>query len=146
MNSIFTIGFTGKSAEKFFELLKNSGARRLVDVRLNNISQLAAFAKKDDLKYFLKALLNWEYFHKPELAPSEEILSDYRKKIIDWPVYEKRYIDILNSRNILENIKREKIIDSVLLCSEHSPKYCHRRLLAEYFADHWEDISIVHLM
>jgi uncharacterized protein (DUF488 family) len=146
MNNLFTIGFTNKNAETFFELLRNSNAQRIIDVRLNNISQLAGFTKKDDLKYFLMKILNWDYIYKPEYAPTKEILSDYKKNIISWSIYEDEYIKILNSRNILANLKSEDIINSVLLCSEHNPQYCHRRLLAEFIQKKWKDISIIHLM
>jgi len=144
-NIIYTIGFTEKSAEDFFNLLKNSAAERLIDVRLNNLSQLASFSKKNDLKYFLKEILNWEYIHRPDFAPDEVILNEYKKKIIDWNDYNFRYLQLLDNRNIVDTVKKEEIINSVLLCSEHCPDFCHRRLLAEYFQKKWENINIIHL-
>lgn len=130
--TIYTIGFTKKTAEKFFEILRSSGAKHLLDIRLNNSSQLAGFTKKNDLGYFLKHLVNMEYHEVAILAPEESILNDYRKTG-DWAKYEERYLELIRQRRI------EKYIDSalikegiVLLCSEVEPTHCHRRLAAEY--------------
>lgn len=142
---IFTIGFTKKSAEAFFTRLQNAGVKRLVDVRLNNISQLAGFTKKDDLRYFLKAICNIEYVHLPELAPTAEILDAYKKqKKGDWELYERRFLDLMRSRQI-ENTAREIFADGCLLCSEEKPLHCHRRLVAEYLKEHWGDVEIEHI-
>jgi uncharacterized protein (DUF488 family) len=142
---IFTIGFTKKSAEAFFTRLQNAGVRRLVDVRLNNISQLAGFTKKDDLRYFLKAICNIEYVHLPELAPTAEILDAYKKqKHGDWELYERRFLDLMRSRQV-ENTPREILADGCLLCSEEKPLHCHRRLVAEYLKEHWGDVEIEHI-
>ncbi len=142
---IFTIGFTRKSAETFFTLLKNAGVRRLIDVRLNNVSQLAGFAKKEDLRYFTKAICNIDYAHVPELAPTAEILDPYRKaKNGDWQLYERRFLDLMRSRHI-ENTPRELLDGGCLLCSEEKPHRCHRRLVAEYLKEHWGDVEIEHL-
>ena len=146
MTNLYTIGFTGKSAEKFFELLKSSSAIRLIDVRLNNVSQLAGFSKKDDLQYFLKEILNWEYIHMPKFAPTEKLLSDYKSKKIDWKDYENIYLEHLITTNALKYLDKDKILNSVLLCSEHDPKHCHRRLLAEFIKKHLKEIDIIHLM
>jgi uncharacterized protein (DUF488 family) len=145
MNKIYTIGFTGKSAEMFFNLLKKNSIKKLIDIRLNNVSQLAGFTKQPDLKYFLKNILDCDYIHQPNFAPDENILKKYKKKIIDWEMYTEQYIALLNSRTILSSVKEEEIINSVLLCSEHEPKYCHRRLLAEYLKKEWQDLEIIHL-
>jgi uncharacterized protein (DUF488 family) len=145
MNNIYTIGFTGKTAEKFFSLLKKNNIKTLIDVRLNNISQLAAFAKKDDLKYFLKEIVGCNYIHRPDLAPTESILKDYKKHFINWEEYSREYMNLLQTRNIISIVDKDEIIGSVLLCSEHDPKCCHRRLLAEYFKSNWENIEIIHL-
>ena len=145
MNKIFTIGFTGKNAEKFFSLLEGNGIKKLIDIRLNNISQLAAFAKRDDLEYFLKRILSCDYIHKPDLAPTEEILKKYKSKIINWEIYADEYIKLLNSRNVTDKLNRDEIINNVFLCSEHQPEFCHRRLLAEYLKRHWNDFEIIHL-
>jgi len=142
---IFTIGFTKKSAEAFFTRLQNAGVKRLVDVRLNNISQLAGFTKKDDLRYFLKAICNIEYVHLPELAPTAEMLDAYKKqKNGDWELYERRFLDLMRSRQI-ESTAREILADGCLLCSEEKPLHCHRRLVAEYLKEHWGDVEIEHI-
>ena len=146
MNKIFTIGFTGKTAEQFFSLLEKNSIKKLIDVRLNNISQLAAFAKKDDLEYFLKKILSCDYIHRPDLAPTEIILKNYKTKVINWDTYTDEYIKLLNSRNIALSLKRDEIRDNVFLCSEHQPKYCHRRLLVEYLQKQWDNFEIIHLL
>lgn len=143
---LFTIGFTRKTAEKFFELLRESGVRRVVDVRLNNVSQLAGFAKKNDLIWFLRELYEMEYVHLPILAPTREILDDYKKRGGDWATYRTRFLDLMKQRRIEENISREVVADGCLLCSEDKPHYCHRRLVAEYLKEHWGDtVDIRHL-
>lgn len=144
---IFTIGFTEKKAERFFSLIKLSGTKRIVDVRLNNISQLSGFAKKDDLKYFLKEICDVDYTHIPDLAPTKEILSPYQKKEITWQQYEDRFLNLMAKRNIEKHVKPSVIDEGCLLCSEHLPHHCHRRLVAEYLKSHWteEDIEIKNL-
>jgi len=143
--NIFTIGFTQKSAEKFFETLKRSGARRLIDVRLNNVSQLAGFAKRNDLKYFLKEICGMEYVHMPELAPTKLMLDEYRKKTHDWASYEVQFVDLMRRRQIESTVPREAIANGCLLCSEEKPHHCHRRLVAEYLKERWGDLDIEHL-
>lgn len=140
-----TIGFTKKSARRFFDLLHQSGAKRIVDVRLNNRSQLAGFAKQDDLAYFLSELCEMEYVHLPALAPTKEMLDDYKKRRGDWKTYEGRFIALMRERRIEETIPKEIVVDSCLLCSEDKPHYCHRRLVAEYLKQHWGNVEIAHL-
>jgi len=147
---LFTLGFTKKSAEQFFELLGKSNIQKLVDIRLNNVSQLAGFTKGTDLKYFLKELCNIEYVHNVDLAPTKDILDDYKKKKITWYEYEERFIDLLGRRNINGNLVKDLYTDSeviCLLCSESTPENCHRRLVAEYIKREFpeSDIEIVHL-
>ncbi|MCZ7571626.1 MAG: DUF488 domain-containing protein [Ardenticatenaceae bacterium] len=142
---VYTIGFTKKSAHRFFELLRRSGAQRVVDVRLNNVSQLAGFAKKDDLAYFLKEICGMEYVHLPELAPTQEMLDEYKKKRGDWKTYETEFLELMTQRRIEETILPEMIENGCLLCSEDKPHHCHRRLVAEYLKQHWGDVDIVHL-
>ena len=142
---ILTIGFTKKSAEHFFTRLKNSGTERLVDVRLNNVSQLAGFAKKDDLRYFLKAIDGINYLHLPLLAPTQEMLDSYKKKRGDWQVYEKQFLELMRERKIEREVSREVLQNACLLCSEDTPERCHRRLVAEYLREKWGDVEIVHL-
>ena len=140
-----TIGFTRKPASRFFDLLRRSGARRVVDVRLNNGSQLAGFAKKEDLAFFLGELCGMEYVHLPELAPTKDILDDYKKRKGDWKTYEDRFLALMRQRRIEETVPREIVADGCLLCSEDKPHHCHRRLVAEYLKQHWGDVEIVHL-
>ena len=143
---IFTIGFTKKSAETFFTRLRAAGVRRLVDVRLNNISQLAGFTKRDDLRYFAKAICNIDYVHLPELAPTAEILDPYKKaKNGDWALYERQFLDLMRSRHIETTMSREVLDGGCLLCSEETPHHCHRRLVAEYLKEHWQDVEIEHI-
>lgn len=142
-----TIGFSKKSLRQFIKLLKESGVTDLIDVRLNNTSQLSGYAKKDDLQYIME-LVGINYFHDISLAPSDELLEGYKKKKISWTEYERRYIDILNNRNINQQVNR--IIDNrvvCFLCSEDKPERCHRRLLVNYLKENSsETIDIKHLI
>ena len=142
---LFTIGFTRKSARRFFALLRESGAKRIVDVRLNNVSQLAGFAKKEDLAYFLHEICEIGYVHAPELAPTQEMLDDYKKRRGDWSTYETRFLDLMRERRIEQTVSRELVASGCLLCSEDKPVHCHRRLVAEYLDRHWGGIDITHL-
>ena len=137
---IHTIGYTKKSAEKFFNLIRKENIATLIDVRLNNTSQLSAFAKKDDLKFFLKELCAVQYYHIPQLAPTEDILKGYKKKNITWESYETLYLKLLSERNIDEIINPEILDKSCFLCSEDKPNNCHRRLAVEYLVQYF-DIS-----
>ncbi len=142
---IFTIGFTKTSAESFFSRLKESGVQRLLDVRLNNVSQLAGFAKKNDLRFFLKSICGIEYEHRPELAPTSDMLDEYKKEGGDWSNYEKRFLDLIQARKIEEKIPRTLLDQACLLCSEDKPHHCHRRLVVEYLKEKWGDVEIRHL-
>ena len=142
---LFTIGFTKKSAEEFFGLLRDSGAKRVVDVRLNNTSQLAGFAKRRDLEYLLSEICGMEYVHLPELAPTKQIRDHYNKGGRDWQAYEVQFFDLMQERRIADRIDRNILSDGCLLCSEHRPDRCHRRLVAEYLNDRWGGIEITHL-
>lgn len=142
---LLTIGFTKKSAEKFFGLLTASGAKRVVDVRLNNVSQLAGFAKRDDLEYFLHQMCGMDYVHLPALAPIREMLADYRKNHKDWNTYEKQFLELMRERRIEESVPREIVDGGCLLCSEDKPHHCHRRLVAQYLDEHWCNIEVRHL-
>ena len=142
---VFTIGFTKKTAQQFFEALRRSGAKRVVDVRLNNVSQLAGFAKRDDLKFFLKEVCGMDYVYLPELAPNQEILDEYKKRKGDWGIYESRFIALMSERRIEQTVSREVVADGCLLCSEDKPHHCHRRLVAEYLRKHWGNVEIAHL-
>lgn len=142
---ICTIGFTKTNAESFFSRLRVSGSRRVVDVRLNNVSQLAGFAKKDDLRYFLQELCGMEYVHVPQLAPTQEMLDAYKKNGGDWATYERQFLDLMAERRIEHAITPELIDGGCLLCSEDRPHQCHRRLVAEYLVQRWGRGAIRHL-
>jgi len=143
---IYTIGFTKKTAEQFFGILKKNGIRRLLDIRLKPSSQLAGFAKAADLRYFLRELCDIEYVPAPLLAPTKEILVAYRKKLIDWPAYETQFRALLTERNVEQALDRKLFdVPVVLLCSEPTAEKCHRRLVAEYLKEHWAHIEVVHL-
>ena len=142
---LYTIGFTQKPAARFFGLLRESGARRVVDVRLNNSSQLAGFAKRDDLAFFLDSVCGMDYVHLPALAPTKEMLDEYRKGDKDWERYERRFLGLMHERRIESAVPREVIEDGCLLCSEAEPHHCHRRLVADYLQEHWGDIELQHL-
>jgi len=132
--TIYTIGFTKKSAEDFFNALRNSGAKHLLDIRLNNKSQLTGFTKRDDLCYFLKRLVDIEYHEIPELAPEESMLKEYRKTK-DWGKYARSYMELIRSRQSEKRISPKLLEEGiVLLCSELKADHCHRRLAAEYLA------------
>lgn len=130
--NINTIGFTQKSAEQFFTLLRNSESKLLIDVRINNVSQLAGFAKKNDLIFFLKELCGIEYIHMPELAPTDILLKKYKKGEISWEKYEDEFLNLISRRNIEKIVNLKLLEQSCLLCSEHKPHFCHRRLIVEY--------------
>ena len=132
--TIYTIGFTKKSAKEFFEALRRSGARHLLDIRLHNTSQLAGFTKRDDLRYFLRQIVNMEYHEVPILAPEGSFLSEYRRTG-DWAKFEQSYLELIRQRQVERHIDPALFADGVvLLCSEAEPKHCHRRLAAEYLA------------
>lgn len=142
---IYTIGFTKKTAEWFFGLLRKSGAKRLVDVRLRNTSGLSGFAKKDDLAWFLRELCKMDYIHLPQLSPTGEMLDAYRKKHKSWDIYEREFLALMEERRIAQKGVKRAINNSVLMCSEHKPEHCHRRLVVEYLQRHWSAVEIKHL-
>ena len=142
---LFTIGFTRKSAEEFFTRLADAGVKRLIDVRLNNVSQLAGFAKRDDLAWFLKTICRCDYRHEPRLAPTKEILDGYKKKKMSWPEYEEQFRKILKRRGVETLVSADELADACLLCNEPTPENCHRRLVAEFFNRHYKFLEIYHL-
>jgi len=142
---IFTIGFTKKSAEEFFSRLQDAGVRRVVDVRLNNTSQIAGFAKARDLVFFLKAIAGIDYIHVPELAPTQDLLDDFVKAKGAWSDYERRFKQLMETRRIAETLSKGLLDGGCLLCSENTPEHCHRRLVAEHLQTHWANVEIVHL-
>jgi uncharacterized protein (DUF488 family) len=146
MIKLYTIGFTNKSAEQFFELLKINRITTIIDTRINNISQLSGFAKGRDLAYFARELGNIEYIHKLDFAPTKELLEKYRKKLITWEEYETEYINLLDTRKICSKINIEQFHQNCFLCSEHTPEKCHRRLLVDYLKSRFNSIEIQHLV
>ena len=142
---LFTIGFTKKNAEQFFNHLQDAKVKKIIDTRLNNNSQLSGFAKKDDLPFFLREVSKIEYTHSLWLAPTSEILTEY-KKTHDWETYERKFKDLLAEREIENTFTPLDLHENCLLCSEHEPYKCHRRIVAEYLKEKWHmDIEIIHL-
>lgn len=147
MNDIklYTIGFAKKKARDFFNILQRAEVKKVVDIRLNNVSQLAAFTKKDDLEYFLQVIAGIEYVHKPKLAPTKDILDDYKKKKISWTEYEDRFAQLMTERRIENVVTPDEIDKACFLCSEPEADKCHRRLVAEYLKSQWGNVTIEHL-
>ena len=147
MITLYTIGFTKKSAERFFNLLRNNNVKQLVDVRISNSSQLAGFAKGKDLEFFVKEICHIPYRHITDFAPSKELLDRWHKQEVTWEEYEKIYIQLLKKRNVLQDYGVKSFDGSCFLCSEDTPEQCHRRRLAEYLQEHSkEKVTIVHLI
>lgn len=142
---IFTIGFTKKNAEQFFAHLKQPGLQRVLDTRLNNVSQLAGFTKKDDLRFFLREVVHIDYVHLPTLAPTQAMLDAYKKNGGDWETYEKQFLALMAERRIEASVNKDLVAGACLLCSEPTPHHCHRRLVAEYLRGKWGDVDIQHL-
>lgn len=142
---LFTIGFTKTTAERFFNRLRRSGAKTLVDVRLNNVSQLAGFAKRDDLKFFARELSGMGYIHLPQLAPTKDMLDALKKDKGPWSAYEGKFLELMESRCIEESVPKDVLDGGCLLCSEDKPHHCHRRLVAEYLDRKWGGIKVEHL-
>jgi uncharacterized protein (DUF488 family) len=145
MSVLYTIGFAGWTAEAFFGSLAENRVLRVLDVRLRNNSQLAGFAKRDDLRYFLAELSDAEYQHLPALAPTPELLRGYRDKSVTWAQYEEIYTAILLQSAALADLLSRGVDRACFLCSEHEPEHCHRRLLAEHIATLQPGTRIVHL-
>ena len=143
---IFTVGFTKKSAREFFSKLRRPGLARLIDVRLNNVSQLAGFSKRDDLAFFCESILSIEYLHLPQLAPIQQMLDEYKKNHGDWIDYESKFLALMAERKVEETLDRSVIDGGCLLCSEATPENCHRRLVAEYLKEKWSSVEIEHIL
>ena len=142
---LYTIGFGKKTAQEFFTLLQKNEVRRVIDIRLNNVSQLAGYTKKADLAYFLRAIADIDYIHLPEFAPTKQLLDGYKGKKISWQEYETEYVRILEERASLHQLDSSVFDGACLLCSEPTSKQCHRRLLAEYLAEKINGLKVVHL-
>ena len=143
---IYTIGFTQKTAEQFFGTLRRAGIQQLVDVRLNNVFQLAGFAKREDLIFFLREICGAEYRHELLLAPTQEMLDKYKKNKGSWEEYERRFFELMAQREVESRLDRSMFgRRTTLLCSEPGPERCHRRLVLEYLDRKWGGIAIIHL-
>lgn len=143
---IYTIGFTQTTAERFFGRLADAGIERILDIRLNNTSQLAGFAKAQDLPYLARELVSASYEHEPLLAPTQDILDAYKKRKGDWQAYESAFTSLMARRRIDQVLPRDSFQQrTALLCSEATAERCHRRLVAEFLAERWPDVEIVHL-
>ena len=145
--TLYTIGFTQKTAERFFELLRAGGVTLRVDTRLRPDTQLSGFAKRCDLPYFTRELIGASYLHRPDLAPSADILDGYRSSG-DWGAYAEAYRSLMRERGFPGPDDRRLFSENVccLMCSEHEPTHCHRRLLAEIVGESWGDIESIHLV
>jgi uncharacterized protein (DUF488 family) len=144
--NVFTVGFTKKTAGEFFEKLRAAGVKRVVDVRLNNVSQLAGFSKRDDLKYFLKEILDVEYVEAPLLAPTQPMLDAYKKNKGSWDAYEQDFLHLMAERHIEDKIDPALLAGGCLLCSEDTPHHCHRRLVVDYLQKRWGNLTIKHIV
>jgi uncharacterized protein (DUF488 family) len=143
MTTLFTIGFTGTTAENFFRRLADAKVRKVIDTRLWPDTQLSGFAKRKDLGYFLKNLVGIDYEYNGLLAPDERLLKDAKAKRIDWPAYERRYLDLLQSRHIAAKLSPQAVDHAAFLCAEAKPDQCHRRLLVEYLQKSWSEHRII---
>ena len=147
MITLYTIGFTKKSAERFFGLLRDNGVKQLVDIRINNSSQLAGFAKGKDLVFFVNEICHIPYQHIVDFAPTKELLDQWHKNEVTWTEYEEIYTKMLKDREIVKKYGVKSFDGACFLCSEDTPEQCHRRLLAEYMKEHSkEEVRIVHLI
>ncbi|HEY2609114.1 DUF488 domain-containing protein [Paraburkholderia sp. RL18-103-BIB-C] len=143
---VATIGFAGKSAQNFFDLLKSAEVRTVLDIRLNNTSQLAGFAKKQDLPYFLEQLCGAAYMEMPELAPEPDLLKRYQAKQLKWDDFTAEYVELIAKRRVESNLDVDLFRSACLLCSEHLPHRCHRSLAIEYLNAQWNGrMTITHL-
>jgi uncharacterized protein (DUF488 family) len=144
--TIYTIGFTKKSAATFFGILKKADIQRVLDIRVSPDSQLAGFAKRRDLQFFLPALCNAEYRYEPPLAPTKELMTAFKKNKGAWADYEQGFLRLMRERHVADALDRALFdTPTALLCSEATPEHCHRRLVAEYLKSKWGGLKIVHL-
>jgi uncharacterized protein (DUF488 family) len=143
--TLFTIGFTQKSAKQFFTLLKTAGVQRVLDIRLNNKSQLAGFSKSEDLRYFLDTIGGIGYRHVTEMAPTQTLLDKARSAKSGWSAFEKQFLALIKQRRVEKSVAATELADACLLCSEHHPEHCHRRLVAEYLQRTFPGLEVSHL-
>lgn len=143
--TLFTIGFTKKTAQQFFSILRTNGVKRIIDIRLNNVSQLAGFTKRDDLRFFLRELCNADYLHRPECAPTKSLLEKYKKQGQIWEDYVSDFIPIITHRKVEDLFDLQTLDHACLLCSEPLPENCHRLLVSKYLRNHYPSIEIKHV-
>ncbi|MFM0225617.1 DUF488 domain-containing protein [Paraburkholderia dipogonis] len=143
---VATIGFTGKTAQEFFDLLKDAQVRMVLDIRLSNTSQLAGFAKKQDLPFFLDKLCGAAYQEIPDLAPEPDLFKRYKAKELTWDDFSAAYVELIAKRRVESNLDVDLFRSACLLCSEHLPHHCHRRLALDYLNSRWNSrLKITHL-
>lgn len=143
--NLYTIGFRKKSAQEFFGKLLQYKVKKILDIRLNNVSQLAGYTKRNDFEFFLKTICHIDYCHLPDLAPTQEILDEFKKNKGSWQVYEVKFNELIRVRQIEKIVTKELLSDACLLCSEPTSEHCHRRLVAEYLQIHFPNIKITHI-
>jgi uncharacterized protein (DUF488 family) len=144
---VATIGFTGKTAQEFFDLLKNAEVRTVLDIRLSNTSQLAGFAKKQDLPFFLDKLCGAAYEEMPDLAPEPDLFKRFKAKELTWDDFSAAYVELIAKRRVESNLDVDQFRSACLLCSEHLPHHCHRALALEYLNSRWNSrLKITHLL
>lgn len=143
---LFTIGFAKKDAQTFFEMLRMARIRKVIDVRLNNVSQLAGFTKKNDLKYFLEKIIGCQYQHRPDWAPTDVILDPYKKGKTTWNDYVRDFTELMEQRKIGSDVSPADLDHVCLLCSEPTPEQCHRRLVAERIRGLYPQMKLIHLV
>lgn len=144
-STVYTIGFTRKNLRTFVDLLKTAGVDAVIDIRLRPDSQLSGYAKSEDLAYVLE-LLGIDYERQPSLAPTAGILDGYRKDR-NWDHYVEAFTALMRAREV-ESVGRDLLSRRAapcLLCSEATAEQCHRRLIAEYWAERLPGITVVHL-
>ena len=142
---LFTIGYTKKSAEKFFEIMSDNKIEIVADVRLYNSTQLAGFSKSVDLQYFLKKICGCNYIALKQLAPNPSLFENYKNGKTTWNEYEKIYNKFLDTQANLDFFYAFKNKRICILCAESTPEHCHRRLIAEKISKTHDNVKITHL-
>ena len=140
---LYTIGYSQKTAEEFFALLRDAGVKRVVDIRRHNTNQLAGFTKQSDLPWFLDTIAGIGYTHELRLAPSEELMHAYRKEGLPFEDFAKQLTEQFGDTH--RELDPKDFADAALLCSEADPSECHRSVAADYLAKHWEGVEVTHL-
>lgn len=146
MPTVYTIGYERRPLSQLIGALRAAGVDAVIDIRLRNTSQLAGYTKRDDLAFLLQEGFGIAYEHHPELAPTDDILDAYRRDE-DWEVYQARFRPLLADRQAEQTghdiLARYRTV--CLLCSEPTADRCHRRLVADYWAEQIPSLRVVHL-